>query len=213
MPPILNTIRKLFTHKKSSQKNKTQTVSQELQAANTNKSIAPCQSRNNSVVIAPDAILNSPVPKLEDTNESKTVDDTEEVKGAHAPDIEAHRSLRPWLCPPMDNIGDELFPESALNTPIGALRKSRKRLSLMLNIEQIIPDGETLPPDYTGLAEMLGFDTIEIQNFWEQNPCSTLFTEWARCPQKNPFLWKLVECLEALHRHDVLQECCGLICK
>ena len=36
-----------------------------------------------------------------------------------------------------EEVEGELFPQSALGTPIGALRKSRKRLCLMLNIEQV----------------------------------------------------------------------------
>lgn len=106
----------------------------------------------------------------------------------------------------------EMFPESALNTPIGALRRSRERMALWLNIEQIAVDGN-LTPDYMGLAELLGFEAIEIQNFYEKNPTHDLFIKWGRAPEKQPFLWKLLECLEKLGRQDVLQECQGLICE
>lgn len=106
----------------------------------------------------------------------------------------------------------DMFPESALNTPIGALRRSRERMALWLNIEQIAVDGN-LTPDYMGLAELLGFEAIEIQNFYEKNPTHDLFIKWGRAPEKQPFLWKLLECLEKLGRQDVLQECQGLICE
>ena len=71
-------------------------------------------------------------------------------------------------------------------------------------------------PDYRGLAEMLGFDTIEIQNLWERNPSDTLFIEWGRCRDStllSPILGTLVDCLEKLGRRDVLEDCRGLICK
>ena len=71
-------------------------------------------------------------------------------------------------------------------------------------------------PDYRGLADMLGFEAIQIQNFWERNPSDTLFMEWARCQDStllSPVLGTLVDCLERLGRRDVLEDCRGLICK
>ncbi|XP_076436989.1 uncharacterized protein LOC143276387 isoform X2 [Babylonia areolata] len=118
------------------------------------------------------------------------------------------------VAPADADLDKEMFPQTALQTPIAALRKSRKRLCLMLNIEQIPVDSEW-SPDYMGLADMLGFDAVEIQNFWVQNPTETLLTEWARSRGDPrllpPVLDTLLQCLERLGRRDVLMECHGLI--
>lgn len=105
----------------------------------------------------------------------------------------------------------EMFPQSALSTPVGALRKSRNRLCLMLNIPQD-PVENHLPPDYTGLAELLDFDVIEIENFGlQRSPAEDLIRTWARCQEKKPFLWNLIGHLQTLGREDILEDCCGLI--
>lgn len=127
--------------------------------------------------------------------------------------IPAVRIVNPFY--PADagpEVMGEMFPQSVLGTPIGALRKSRHRLCLMLNIEQVKLVNDRCP-DYRGLADMVGFDTIEIANFWERNPSDTLFMEWTRCRDNRllaPYLGTLVDCLEKLERQDILEECRGL---
>jgi hypothetical protein len=69
-------------------------------------------------------------------------------------------------------------------------------------------------PDYRGLADLLGFEAIEVMNFWERNPSDTLFFSWATCKDghlRPAVLRTLVECLEQLERTDILEECRGLI--
>lgn len=115
-------------------------------------------------------------------------------------------------CPDLQSASntEAMFPKSALDTPIGTLRKSRKRICLMLNIEQD-PIESHLTPDYRGLAELLDFDSLEIQNLYAGNPTEDLLRQWARSPGKKPFLWNLICHLQTLGRQEVLEDCCGLI--
>ncbi|XP_076455565.1 uncharacterized protein LOC143290148 isoform X2 [Babylonia areolata] len=108
----------------------------------------------------------------------------------------------------------EMYPQPVLSTPIGALRKSRHRLCLYLNVEMMVLSEDGLLPDYRGLAELVGFDTLEIANFWERNHMDSLLVEWARCRDgrlRPAVLGSLVTCLVLLGRYDVLEECRGLI--
>ncbi|KAL8559296.1 hypothetical protein ACOMHN_059987 [Nucella lapillus] len=110
--------------------------------------------------------------------------------------------------------GENWFPPTVLDTPIGALRKSKRRLCLMLNIEMMYRDDTGLCADFRGLAELVGFEALEIDNFWERNPSDTLFLEWARCRDSRlqpAVLSSLVSCLLLLDRKDVLEDCQGLI--
>ncbi|XP_025080654.1 myeloid differentiation primary response protein MyD88-like isoform X2 [Pomacea canaliculata] len=84
---------------------------------------------------------------------------------------------------------------------------SRKKMAMYLNLEAEPLESGYLP-DYNGLAELIGFEYIEIQNFArDKNPTCAVLHEWGNRPLLQPTLGKLIKYLIQLERHDVLNDC------
>lgn len=90
-----------------------------------------------------------------------------------------------------------------------ALRFScRRQLGMFLNLTASQPLHNGLLPDYTGLAELIGFEYIEICNFArDRDPTNCLLNEWGNKPEMKPTLGNLVNYLKTLERSDILGDC------
>ena len=111
--------------------------------------------------------------------------------------------------------GDECFlPDHYRNISLDALNMSaRRKLAMHLNLQvDIVNDRNNLAGDYSGLAELIGFQFLEIKNFERQkSPTDELLTEWCTRSDLDPTLGKLWDYLVQLGRVDVLEECHQLI--
>lgn len=100
------------------------------------------------------------------------------------------------------------FLESSQATaPLACLRPTfKRRLAMYLNKEiVVIPD--TLCPDWSGLAELIGFDGIEISDITrKENPGREVIERWLDNHSLNPTVGNLVTHLGRLARMDILTD-------
>ncbi|GFN94619.1 myeloid differentiation primary response protein myd88 [Plakobranchus ocellatus] len=103
--------------------------------------------------------------------------------------------------------------EKYYSVPLHALRYSAtRRIGMFLNLKQVMTDD--IIPDFGGLAELVGFDGLEIKNFEnESNPGKAVLDEWMRRNDLDPTLGHLCRLLAQLGREDILTECKDLIAK
>ena len=96
-----------------------------------------------------------------------------------------------------------------------ALKPStRKKLSLYLNLEGTIVEDVGHENNFRGLAEMAGFEYVEIKNFEQQkNPTEEMLHEWTMRQDLTPTVGQLWGFLSQLERFDVLIESQSFICK
>lgn len=101
--------------------------------------------------------------------------------------------------------------ENHEGVPLHALRYSAtRRIGLFLSQAQVMHDD--VVPDFGGLAELVGFDGIEIKNFERANiPGKAVLDEWMSHPEFNPTIGHLVKLLARLGREDILTDCQDLI--
>ncbi|XP_041371852.1 myeloid differentiation primary response protein MyD88-like [Gigantopelta aegis] len=112
-----------------------------------------------------------------------------------------------------DSMADYL-PTKYREVPLSALRFSaRNKMSQYLNLTGRLPnENSSLTPDYNGLAELVGFDYLQQQNFaLDGNPTIKLLNEWTQTPNLSPTVGKLVDHLVCLGRDDVLTDCKHII--
>ncbi|XP_067887530.1 myeloid differentiation primary response protein MyD88 [Heterodontus francisci] len=106
---------------------------------------------------------------------------------------------------PADSLGTiEFFsiPLIALNFEV------RKKLAMFLNPRSMVA------ADWTGLAEEMGFDYLEIKNYERfDNPTEKLLEDWQ--VKEGSSVGKLLELLQKIERNDILkdltptiEECC-----
>uniref|UniRef100_A0A8C4QWF3 Myeloid differentiation primary response protein MyD88 n=1 Tax=Eptatretus burgeri TaxID=7764 RepID=A0A8C4QWF3_EPTBU len=94
------------------------------------------------------------------------------------------------------------------NVPLCALNMSvRKRLALYLN-----PPAVGAAKDWTGLAELMGFEFLEIRN-WErhQSPTEAVMEAWGRREHSKATVGRLLELLHELGREDAITDVGPLI--
>lgn len=96
-----------------------------------------------------------------------------------------------------------------------ALKPStRKKLSLYLNLEGTIVEDVGHENNFRGLAEMAGFEYVEIKNFEQQkNPTEEMLHEWTMRQDLTPTVGQLWGFLSQLERFDVLIESQSFIFK
>ncbi|XP_050404839.1 myeloid differentiation primary response protein MyD88 [Patella vulgata] len=83
----------------------------------------------------------------------------------------------------------------------------RTRFSLYLNPESTSESDTGIVGDYRGLAELVGFEYIEIKNFaLKKNPTLELLDEWTGRADLEPTVGKLVEYLTKMERKDILSD-------
>ncbi|KAK3106601.1 hypothetical protein FSP39_023319 [Pinctada imbricata] len=111
--------------------------------------------------------------------------------------------------------GECCLPDRFMHISLDALNHSaRRKIALHMNLESDVPsDRNHLVSDYNGLAELIGFQYLEIKNFERQkSPTEELLKEWCTRPDlEEPTLGKLWDFLVQLGRVDVLEECQQMI--
>ncbi|XP_066572934.1 myeloid differentiation primary response protein MyD88 [Amia ocellicauda] len=92
------------------------------------------------------------------------------------------------------DIDYSVIPLTALNFSV------RKKLGLFLNPSTMVAG------DWTALAELMGFDYLEIKNYEQcQNPTKKVLEDWqAKCPAAT--VDKLLQMLKDMERDDVLTD-------
>ncbi|KFM80498.1 Myeloid differentiation primary response protein MyD88, partial [Stegodyphus mimosarum] len=96
-------------------------------------------------------------------------------------------------------------------TPITALSlRTRMKIALFLNPPRELLSHEKVPGDYRGLAELMQFAYIEIQNFGTyQEPTMKLLDTWGK--RQGATFGKLMELLQELQRYDLLAQVVPLL--
>ena len=95
--------------------------------------------------------------------------------------------------------------------PVQALNiSSRRRLEMYLNIPSQIPNSQNMPPDWTGLAELMEFEYLEIQNF-ERERSPTLGVLAAYSNKEGSSVGALLDLIKNLERNDIIMDCFGNI--
>ena len=90
------------------------------------------------------------------------------------------------------------------DVPIQALNvSSRRRLEMFLNVVSDIPNTKKMPPDWTGLAELMEFEYLEIQNF-ERERSPTLGVLAAYSNQEGASVGALLDKIKELERSDII---------
>lgn len=101
------------------------------------------------------------------------------------------------------------LPVKYVGIPLSALgHASRKKLSLYLNIEGILIDEVQCESNFRGLAQLAGFDYLEISNFeLRPSPTEEMLHEWTVRTELSPTVDRLWHFLNQLERYDVLTDC------
>ncbi|CAI9724509.1 myeloid differentiation primary response 88-like isoform X1 [Octopus vulgaris] len=85
---------------------------------------------------------------------------------------------------------------------------SRKQLARHINIKSEILSHNGQCPDFRGLAELIGFDYLDVKQFeTASDPTSVLLDEWNSTFHTTATMGKLCDYLEYLGRVDCLQDC------
>ncbi|RUS86527.1 hypothetical protein EGW08_005719 [Elysia chlorotica] len=111
----------------------------------------------------------------------------------------------------MDCEWRRYLDEKYENVPLHALRYSAtRRIGMCLNQKQVMHND--IVPDFGGLAELVGFDGVEIKNFERvDNPGKAVLDEWMKRPELDPTIGHLVKLLAVLGREDILTDCQDMI--
>ena len=111
----------------------------------------------------------------------------------------------------VDENGECLaLPKKFYNLPITALRISVRRvIALYLNdLSDVVDDETGHVNDYNGLAELVGFEYLEIKHFARQkSPTEELFERWEDMTHLEPCIGKLWEYLKEMGRFDIMKDC------
>ena len=120
----------------------------------------------------------------------------------------------------VDDNGESLMLDSRYtNIPLDALRTTaRTKISLYLdNTSDIIDEDTGYVTDWNGLAELIGFNNLELKKFGRQkSPTKDLLDDWESAPQclnYSPTLGNLWKILIELGRIDVIQDCRNIVSK
>ena len=120
----------------------------------------------------------------------------------------------------VDDNGESLMLDSRYtNIPLYALRTTaRTKISLYLdNTSDIIDEDTGYVTDWNGLAELIGFNNLELKKFGRQkSPTKDLLDDWESAPQclnYSPTLGNLWKILIELGRIDVIQDCRNIVIK
>ncbi|GAB1598482.1 myeloid differentiation primary response protein MyD88-like [Argonauta hians] len=85
---------------------------------------------------------------------------------------------------------------------------SRKQLSRHMNIKTEILSHSGLCPDFRGLAELIGFDYLDVKQFEASpDPIAVLLDSWNSTFHMTATMGKLCNYLESLGRLDCLEDC------
>lgn len=111
----------------------------------------------------------------------------------------------------VDDNGDSLgLPCHFSKIPLTALRISvRKVTALYLDDpSEVVDEDSGLVNDYNGLAELIGFNYLEIKSFSRQkSPTKEVLEEWESREHLEPTIGKLWSYLTYLGRFDVMKDC------
>ena len=101
-----------------------------------------------------------------------------------------------------------VLPKTYENVHLQALRfSSRRQLALYLNLEGTIVDSVGILNDFHGLAELIGFEYLEIRNFANQkSPTEELLEKWTETEHLRPTVGALWQHLVTLERVDILTD-------
>jgi len=104
-----------------------------------------------------------------------------------------------------DNPEDYKLPEKYEKIPLCGLNSSaRRRMAMHLNLDGTLNDSD-LMNNYKGLAELIGFEWKEIENFDRQkSPTEEMLAEWTQRLDPEPTVGNLWNFLQELERFDVL---------
>lgn len=97
--------------------------------------------------------------------------------------------------------------------PLEALNAScRRHIALHMNLEGTLNEDIDMVTDYRGLAELVGFNYLEIKNFErERSPTEQLLADWTLRADLSPTVGELWKHLRTLERIDVLTDSKKLI--
>lgn len=111
--------------------------------------------------------------------------------------------------------GNYILPVNYHNISLEALNATaRRQLAIYLNLEGSINESVDLVNNYQGLAELVGFGYMEIQNFaLQRSPTEDLLAEWTTKPEFDPKIGSLWDHLKTLERFDVLEDIWKFISK
>ena len=119
---------------------------------------------------------------------------------------------------------DLILPPKFKDLPLKALRSTaRNKMGQYLNLEGTVvicldDEGQEIDvsTNYNGLAELAGFDYLEIRNLARhRNPTEELLDQWTSRDGYNDnatvgYLWRYLRLME---RDDVLKDCRRVICE
>lgn len=112
-------------------------------------------------------------------------------------------------CDPSDPLLSETSLGKELkNIPLISVNRSDlNHLTQVLNLEQLIPTEAGLARDYRGLAERMGFSSVEIENCIKRsyNPTRSLIDAFIK-GNKNVTLNDLLKLIEDIERFDVIDD-------
>ena len=117
---------------------------------------------------------------------------------------------------------DLILPNDYRNLPLKALRRTaREKIGRFLNLEGTVvvclnDDGNEIDvsTNYNGLAELAGFDFLEIRNLERyRNPTIELLDSWTNTEWRNATVGCLWKYLQQMEREDVLKDCKRVIGK
>lgn len=111
---------------------------------------------------------------------------------------------------------DLVLPKEYQNFPLKALRPTaRNKISQYLNLEGTVvvcldDDGREIDvsTNYNGLAELAGFDYLEIRNLaLQKNPTIELLDSWTNKESYNATVGYMWRYLQQMEREDILKDC------
>ena len=107
------------------------------------------------------------------------------------------------------------LPVKYVGIPLSALgHAARKKMSLHLNLEGILIDEVQCESNFRGLAQLAGFEYLEISNFeLRPSPTEEMLHEWTVRMDLSPTVDRLWYFLHQLERFDVQTDCQPYICK
>ena len=119
-------------------------------------------------------------------------------------------------------MSDLVLPIEYKDLPLKALRRTaREKIGRFLNLEGLVivckgDNGELIDvsTNYNGLAELAGFDFLEIRNLERhRNPTLELLDKWTNTEWKNATVGCLWKYLQQMEREDVMMDCIRVIRK
>lgn len=83
--------------------------------------------------------------------------------------------------------------------------RARRTLSMFLNLKAQVPADSYYMPDFTGVAELIGYEYLETCNFERSaDPMGMILDDWGSGTRPNATVGRLCKILQDLGRVDVL---------